>query len=47
MTMPNITVGLESQTVRVDGMATFICIANGVPTPNISWFADQKVIPQR
>ena len=36
-----------SQKVKAGGIAAFICIATGDPTPTITWRKDKKPIPQR
>ena len=36
-----------SQRVKAGGIATFVCIATGDPTPHITWRKDKKPIPQR
>ena len=36
-----------SQRVKAGGIATFVCIATGDPTPHITWRKDKKAIPPR
>ena len=36
-----------SQRVKAGGIAAFVCIATGDPTPHISWRKDKKAIPDR
>ena len=35
-----------SQRVKAGGIAAFVCIATGDPTPHITWRRDKKPIPQ-
>ena len=37
----------QSQRVKAGGIAAFVCIATGDPTPHITWRKDKKPIPQR